>query len=394
MLHRSLRQAAVLFEVPTYKLSHALCRVLAAGEGAGKKGPMADRIRGRLAKMGLGNKQQQQPLAAAAAAAAAEPPPTAGLLGSAGARPGQLHSVAEEAGSSAGVDAGHFGGGPGGDSASGSGSGLAVRTSQKISSGFQAMGRGLSKVKLRLASDRQDAAAAAPGGAPAGDELADHDQDVAILLGLAAFAVSGVTPQHARIACLLVSAASRHSPSAACVHVRVWLDSPRSTRSCRHLTLANQAPDQHCPCPIARLTPAAFIKSVLCPSMTPRVAGSGGGGGGDSAGPGTPTASAAAALALRGHHRATSSFGSMSMRVDDLMLRELDRVLEARSELDSLEGLAACPLLAQRPQRAQRFLHEAPLLLSPATTLDAFGARLQQLLFPQDGQLLAWAGAV
>jgi hypothetical protein len=128
--------------------------------------------------------------------------------------------------------------------------------------------------------------------------------------------------------------------------------------------------------------------------MTPRVAGSGGGGGGDSAGPGTPTASAAAALALRGHHRATSSFGSMSMRVDDLMLRELDRVLEARSELDSLEALAACPLLAQRPQRAQRFLHEAPLLLSPATTLDAFGARLQQLLFPQDGQLLAWAGAV
>jgi hypothetical protein len=127
--------------------------------------------------------------------------------------------------------------------------------------------------------------------------------------------------------------------------------------------------------------------------MTPRVAG--GGGGGDSAGPGMPTASAAAAsLALRGHHRATSSFGSMSMRVDDLMLRELDRVLEARSELDTLEALAACPLLAQRPQRAQAFLHEAPLLLSPATTLDAFGARLQQLLFPLERQLLAWAGAV
>jgi hypothetical protein len=217
---RSLRQGVVLCEVPTYKISHALCRVPAAGEGAGKKGPLADRIRGRLAKMGLGNKQQ--PLAAAAAAA--EPPPSTALQGSAGGRAGQLHSVAEEAGSSAGLDVGHLGGAPGGGSSRGggssSGSGLAVRTSQKISSGFQAMGRGLTKVKSRLASDRQEAGAAAPGGggAPAGDELADHDQDVAILLGLAAFAVSGAIPQHARIDCLLDSA-SRHSPSVACVNV-------------------------------------------------------------------------------------------------------------------------------------------------------------------------------
>jgi len=69
------------------------------------------------------------------------------------------------------------------------------------------------------------------------------------------------------------------------------------------------------------------------------------------------------------------------------------QVLEARSELDTLESVAACPLLAaaqaRHPGRYQRFLSEAPQLLSPATGVEAFHRRLQQLLFDSERQLAA-----
>lgn len=67
------------------------------------------------------------------------------------------------------------------------------------------------------------------------------------------------------------------------------------------------------------------------------------------------------------------------------------QVLEARSELDSLEALAACPLLQLHPARFQPFLQDAPQLLSAATSVQQLHARLQQLLFPGEPQLRPWA---
>ena len=67
------------------------------------------------------------------------------------------------------------------------------------------------------------------------------------------------------------------------------------------------------------------------------------------------------------------------------------QVLEARSELDTLDVLAACPLLAAHPGRFQAFLGEAPQLLAAATSVAAFQVRLQQLLFARERQLLVAA---
>lgn len=63
----------------------------------------------------------------------------------------------------------------------------------------------------------------------------------------------------------------------------------------------------------------------------------------------------------------------------------LQQVLEARSELDSLDALASCPLLAAHPQRYHPFLQGAPLLLAPATDVGSFGARLHALLAGGEG---------
>lgn len=66
------------------------------------------------------------------------------------------------------------------------------------------------------------------------------------------------------------------------------------------------------------------------------------------------------------------------------------QVLEARSELDSLDALAACPLLQLHPDRYQPFLQEVPLLLSAATSVGALHRRLQALLFPGEPQLVVF----
>lgn len=67
------------------------------------------------------------------------------------------------------------------------------------------------------------------------------------------------------------------------------------------------------------------------------------------------------------------------------------QLIEARTELDSLDSLAACPLLQRHPGRYQAFLAEAPQLLSAGTGVEAFQRRLQQLLFPGERQLAALA---
>lgn len=83
---------------------------------------------------------------------------------------------------------------------------------------------------------------------------------------------------------------------------------------------------------------AAYIKSVLCPSLTPRP-------GADTSGPSTPTSARPPAEGFpagpltatqRYYHRARSSFGSMQL--DAEYMRELDRVRAGRVER---AGLAA-----------------------------------------------------
>jgi hypothetical protein len=288
----------------------------AAAPGAqpqeGKRG-WGDRMRHRLAKMGIGEE-------AHAAAVEYEPSPTVTQMGpgEAALPGGRLGPVAEESGASFSevhhLDAGHLGPGAGGsaDAHVQPGGGQAVR--RKISGGLQAVGRSLSKVKTKLTPGERQLDAA--------EELAEHDVDVAIRVGLAAFAVS------------------------------------------------------------------AYIKSVLCPSLHPRV-------GGDSTGPGTPvlrsptdplgSAPGAGPPRLRSvHHRQSSS------RIDAEYLRELDRVLECRSELDSLDTLAGCPLLQLHPGRYQTFLQDAPLMLAAATGVEAFQQRLVAALFGAEPQLRSW----
>ncbi len=67
------------------------------------------------------------------------------------------------------------------------------------------------------------------------------------------------------------------------------------------------------------------------------------------------------------------------------------QLIEARTELDALDSLAACPLLQRHPGRYQAFLAEAPQLLSAGAGVEAFQRRLQQLLFPGERQLAALA---
>ena len=165
------------------------------------------------------------------------------------------------------------------------------------------------------------------------------------------------------------------------------------------------------------LRAAAYIRAVLCPSLSSRL-------GSDSTGPATPTLARGAY-----HHRQTSSLGRL---LDAEYMRELDRVggpclllwwegvcvigvavvamecgihgpppvcpsllalsqvLEARSELDSLEVLAACPMLQLHPGRYQAFLRDVPQLLSAATGVEAFSRSLVHLLFEPERALLVW----
>ena len=54
--------------------------------------------------------------------------------------------------------------------------------------------------------------------------------------------------------------------------------------------------------------------------------------------------------------------------------------MEARSELDALQELAACPLLAVNPAPFESFMAEMPRLLDAATAPATFQLALGQLL--------------
>lgn len=66
------------------------------------------------------------------------------------------------------------------------------------------------------------------------------------------------------------------------------------------------------------------------------------------------------------------------------------QVLDTREELDSLEELAASPLIACNPAPYLAFFHAAPSLLAPGTTLAAFQRLLLELLLPDEHHLLAF----
>jgi len=67
------------------------------------------------------------------------------------------------------------------------------------------------------------------------------------------------------------------------------------------------------------------------------------------------------------------------------------QVLETRAELDSLEEIARCPLVAARADHFRGFLEAAPQLLQPATSVAHFQRELVHLLFPDAPFLAAWA---
>jgi hypothetical protein len=252
-----------------------------AGE-PGKKG-WGDKVRSRLARIGRTGEQEGPP-------PAQEPPVGDFVYGAVQAPPSglsarasltyQAHGLGTVAEEGAGVA--HVGAAAvdahsaSGQAPGGSGAGQAVR--QRLTSGLSAVGRGLSKVRTKL-GDRQ--------GSGGGDELAQHDQDVAIRVGLAAFAVAGGS--WLRVVCRVIV--------------------PGCGGSSVEVGRAGYGHQEYRP----QLAPAAYIKSVLCPSLAARL------GGDSSAGPATPTTLTARGL----HHRHTSSLGRA---VEAEYMRELDKV--------------------------------------------------------------------
>lgn len=59
------------------------------------------------------------------------------------------------------------------------------------------------------------------------------------------------------------------------------------------------------------------------------------------------------------------------------------QVLETRAELDSLEEIAKCPMVAMRIARYSAFLTAAPQILQSTRSVAEFEARLMGLLFPE-----------
>ncbi|KAK9841839.1 hypothetical protein WJX81_006512 [Elliptochloris bilobata] len=106
------------------------------------------------------------------------------------------------------------------------------------------------------------------------------------------------------------------------------------------------------------------------------------GGGGPAASVGGTMARALPSLRSLGSLR--SHAGS-----EDHLLHELDQVLEARAELDALEGLQALPIVAARCGRFAHFFAAAPGLLQPGTSVDTFATGLVAALLPAGSAFLA-----
>ena len=59
------------------------------------------------------------------------------------------------------------------------------------------------------------------------------------------------------------------------------------------------------------------------------------------------------------------------------------QVLETRAELDSLEEIANCPMVARRAKKYSAFFEAAPEMLQSTRSVADFETRLVDLLFPE-----------
>lgn len=119
---------------------------------------------------------------------------------------------------------------------------------------------------------------------------------------------------------------------------------------------------------LAAFAVAAYIKTVLCPSLPAHAAGAAAAAGLTGAdSPLTPTLRTLTAA----HQRRTSS-----LAFEEGMLRELDMVLEARGELDLLDSLAQTPLLAAPPRPYTPLLEDLSRLLAATPGIPVFQGRL------------------
>ena len=79
----------------------------------------------------------------------------------------------------------------------------------------------------------------------------------------------------------------------------------------------------------------------------------------------------------------------LNLLLPSIMQNLYGQVLNAREELDTLDELAACPLIARDLAPYTPFFLGAGSLLALGTPLAVFQTRLQELLLPDDPQLLA-----
>jgi hypothetical protein len=112
---------------------------------------------------------------------------------------------------------------------------------------------------------------------------------------------------------------------------------------------------------------AAYVRSVLAPTLAgaPRRTASG-------EPPASPNSGGPT------HARGRSGFSSRQL--EEVMMRELDTVLEARSELDVLEVVGGWRLVAAEPSAFERARAAAPALLAAGTGTAAFQGRCAELL--------------
>lgn len=113
---------------------------------------------------------------------------------------------------------------------------------------------------------------------------------------------------------------------------------------------------------LAAFAIAAYIRSVMNPQLTRRTA--------------SAEAGALAHYRIPQHSRITSNSGQM----EDQQIQELDTVVEARKELDTLSRLRESPVLVSMPHTYQHYFDQIPGLLQYGTSVSQFQQALRDLL--------------
>lgn len=113
---------------------------------------------------------------------------------------------------------------------------------------------------------------------------------------------------------------------------------------------------------LAAFAIAAYIRSVMDPQLTRRTA--------------SAEAGALSHYRIPQHSRVTSNSGQM----EDQQIQELDTVVEARKELDTLNRLRQSRVLISMPHTYGRFFDQIPGLLQYGTSVSQFQQALRDLL--------------